>query len=72
MILAVDMTNSTPVEHDGITYFVQLGKVKGTDEFHLYLDSDRVIITESDYEACASNEANLKELALKYIKKEIA
>ncbi|SGZ02052.1 gp45 sliding clamp, C terminal, partial [Moritella viscosa] len=53
MILAVDMSNSTPVEHDGITYFVQLGKVKGTDEFHLYLDSDRVIITESDYEACA-------------------
>lgn len=69
MILAVDMTTTAPVEHDGITYFVQLGKVKGTNEFHLYVDSDRMIITENDYDKCANNEAALKELSLKLIKK---
>ena len=67
MLLAVEMTTSASIDNDGITYLVTLGKMKGMDEFHLYVDGDRRIITKDDYDKCISNKNTLKDFALELI-----
>jgi len=67
MMLAVDMTYSIYFESNDVKYFAQLGKVNGENEWHLYLNNDRIILSESDYVKSLNNESAMQDLVLKNI-----
>ena len=63
-MLAVDLSNKVYFKHAGVDYFGQLGKVKSENEWHLYFNNRRIIISEIEYNQCLQDNKALENLIL--------
>ncbi|MFH4737315.1 hypothetical protein [Vibrio diabolicus] len=66
-MLAVDITHSFSFTISDVNYFVQLGKIKGQDEWHLYVNNERQVISESEYNECLDEDLAVEKLVSKVI-----
>lgn len=69
IILAADITTRTTFETNGIINNAHLAKVRDKNEWHVYLNNVRKIITEEEYSSCLDNELALQKFAIQIFRK---
>ena len=66
-LLSVELTKKIEFEKNGSKHFAQLGKVKNQDEWHLYINNERHLVTKITYNKCFHNELEMKEIVSSYL-----